>query len=384
MDQVRVGTLPTRLMALRHGADIVYSPEIIDRRLSKSRRVENVLTGTIDYVDEKDGSLTLRIHPSEKSRLVVQLGSSDPENAVLAARRVQRDVAGIDLNCGCPKKFSVVSCMGSALLSEPDRLVSILRALVSNIPLPITCKLRMLPTLPETVALVQRIATTTGVSAIAMHCRYRVERPEQPGHWDVFAPVGEVCSAHGIPLIANGDLFAQADVARMRAGEFGAVSSFMMARAAESNISVFRTEGPRSISEVIPEYIRLALEYDMPFHNAKYVCVQMWSGASTGERKNRLGSSRSFRELCACFDMEEEYDEVIKARLEKATALGRLDLLSKEVQGVLGPDCPYIPNAPYIPTKSNGFPPVDTAARTEESDVDVVDECDLSFSALRL
>lgn len=38
---VRVGTLPSRLLALRYGADIVYSEEIIDWKLLKSYRQVN-------------------------------------------------------------------------------------------------------------------------------------------------------------------------------------------------------------------------------------------------------------------------------------------------------------------------------------------------------
>jgi tRNA-dihydrouridine synthase 2 len=38
---VRVGTLPLRLMALRYGADIVYSPEIIAKKLKNTIRLEN-------------------------------------------------------------------------------------------------------------------------------------------------------------------------------------------------------------------------------------------------------------------------------------------------------------------------------------------------------
>jgi tRNA-dihydrouridine synthase 2 len=38
---VRIGSLPMRLLALRYGADLVFSPEIIDRRLIGSQRVLN-------------------------------------------------------------------------------------------------------------------------------------------------------------------------------------------------------------------------------------------------------------------------------------------------------------------------------------------------------
>ena len=38
---VRIGTLPTRLLAIDCGADLVYSEEIIDWRLLRCKRLEN-------------------------------------------------------------------------------------------------------------------------------------------------------------------------------------------------------------------------------------------------------------------------------------------------------------------------------------------------------
>lgn len=35
---VRVGTLPLRLLALEFGADLVYSPEMVDKRIIASER----------------------------------------------------------------------------------------------------------------------------------------------------------------------------------------------------------------------------------------------------------------------------------------------------------------------------------------------------------
>ena len=48
---VRVGTLPMRWLAAEYGADIVYSEELIDRRLITCHRVDNELLGTTDFVD---------------------------------------------------------------------------------------------------------------------------------------------------------------------------------------------------------------------------------------------------------------------------------------------------------------------------------------------
>lgn len=38
---VRIGTLPMRLLALRYGADIVYSEELIDWKFLRSKRRYN-------------------------------------------------------------------------------------------------------------------------------------------------------------------------------------------------------------------------------------------------------------------------------------------------------------------------------------------------------
>lgn len=36
---VRIGTLPTRLLALEYGASLVWSPEVIDRAMMDAERV---------------------------------------------------------------------------------------------------------------------------------------------------------------------------------------------------------------------------------------------------------------------------------------------------------------------------------------------------------
>lgn len=51
------------------------------------------------------------------------------------------------------------------------------------------------------------------------------------------------------------------------------VSSVMIARAAQWNVSIFRKQGLLPLDEVISEYLKLAVIYDSPATNAKY-CVQ--------------------------------------------------------------------------------------------------------------
>ena len=76
---VRCGTLPLRLLALRYGADTVYSEEIVDKRLVKCRRVENSRLGTIDFVIGQGGNtqLVFRTQRSqEQGKCVFQIGTA--------------------------------------------------------------------------------------------------------------------------------------------------------------------------------------------------------------------------------------------------------------------------------------------------------------------
>lgn len=154
---VRIGTCPTRLIALENGANLVWGPEIVDKAIiGATREVDRtsippfrppstfsgenafadhsrysarldswntVRTGTIKYM--KKGRSIFECHPIEKPYLIFQLGSADPKLAVEAALLVAQDVAGVGLNCGCPKPFSLSGGMGAALLRTPDKICEV-------------------------------------------------------------------------------------------------------------------------------------------------------------------------------------------------------------------------------------------------------------------
>ena len=284
---VRVGTLPMRLLALKYGANIVYSPEIIAQKLVKCKRYENSKLGTVDFMEVAQNDqekLVLRIDESERQKLVVQIGASDPEIALIAAKIVENDCAGIDLNCGCPKNFSIKGNMGAALLESQDLLISILTKLVSGLKIPVTCKIRLLypkdgkTSQERTIELLQK-AERTGIKAIGVHCRFRDERPREPGHQEVF---DELAKSIKIPLIGNGDFYELSDVEKMRNS---AISSFMIARGAQWNPSIFRKEGPLEVFQIMQEYLKIAFQYEMPMHNIKYTLMQMKLGDSILFRK---------------------------------------------------------------------------------------------------
>eukprot|EP00049_Salpingoeca_infusionum_P004158 m.75279 g.75279 ORF g.75279 m.75279 type:complete len:337 (-) comp12442_c0_seq2:1003-2013(-) len=266
---VRMGTLPSRLIALRYGAGLVYTEEIIDSKLALCTRVENPVLNTIDFVTS-DGLVVFRTCAEEKDSVIFQMGTACPESAVNAAKMVQGDVAGIDVNMGCPKPFSVKGGMGAALLSTPAIAADILKAIVEAVDIPVTCKIRLLPTHEETVEFMHLMAST-GISAIGLHGRFRPQRSGTPPHLDRMLQAVKACP---IPVIANGCGPAPKNATEAREwGESVGCSSVMLARAAQRNLSIFRPEGPTSQIDVARELLKLSVQYDNDTVNTKY-CVQ--------------------------------------------------------------------------------------------------------------
>ncbi|KAL2093342.1 hypothetical protein ACEWY4_010654 [Coilia grayii] len=304
---VRVGTLPMRLLALDYGADIVYCEELIDIKMAQCKRIVNEVLDTVDYV-APDDRVMFRTCGRERGRVIFQMGTADPERALTVAKLVQNDVAAIDVNMGCPKEYSTKGGMGAALLSDPDKIEAILTTLVKGLSKPVTCKIRVLPSLEDTVSLVKRIEKT-GVSAIAVHGRMKEERPRHPVHCDYIRAVAEAVS---IPVIANGgslDLVkTHADIAKFR--EAAGASSVMLARSAMWNPSIFCSQGAASVDEVMEEYIKYAVRYDNNAFNTKYCLCQMLRDRVESPMGKQLHLAQTNKEICQVYGMMEYYDKI--------------------------------------------------------------------------
>ncbi|NXL92282.1 DUS2L synthase, partial [Alectura lathami] len=327
---VRVGTLPMRLLALDYGADIVYCEELIDIKMMQCKRVINEVLETVDFVAPNE-RVVFRTCERERRCVVFQMGSADAERALAVAKLVEGDVAGIDINMGCPKEYSTKARMGAALLSDPDKIESILTTLVKGICKPVTCKIRILPSVEDTVNLVKRIEKT-GIAAIAVHGRKfffllfsllerkKEERPQHPVHCDVIRAISEAVS---IPVIANGgshDFIKEyADIETFQKAT--AASSVMIARAAMWNPSVFRKEGPFPLKEVMQDYIKYVLRYDNHYTNTKYCLCQMLREQLETAQGKKLHAAQSMQEICEAFEMSDFYEETTAIFEAKKTSL---------------------------------------------------------------
>lgn len=325
---VRSGECPSRLAALKWGADLVWGPETIDKALIGCTRRVNERTNTIDYTrissngsknplinPEQKESVIYRLHPErEKGRLIHQIGTANPETAVQAAKLIAADVAGIDVNAGCPKPFSTTGGMGAALLKTPDLLASILEALVKEVGGPfeigISVKIRLLDTPEETEALVRKLCKT-GITGLTIHCRTTPMRPRERAIRDQLKMIADVCHEHGVACLMNGDVTSR-DEAMKLAEQYGADGG-MIATAAETNPSCFRADADGGLApweEAVKDYIKTALEVENRWGNTKYLLGQMIPGKSP---KYRLATaSRSYSEIVKHLGHEEELGALAK------------------------------------------------------------------------
>ena len=280
--------------------------------------------GVIEY-KRHDGTIVFSTHPREKERLILQLGSACPRTALEAARLVQQDVRGVDLNCGCPKDFSIKGGMGAALLATPDLLIAILQALLALLApqgIEVSCKIRIAEPLEDTLHLVDRLRTeAVGLSRVAVHARARDNRPRHPARWHVFVAIQRRLA--GIPLIVNGDFFSSYDIARFRQ-EYPSIRGFLIARGAMRNPEIFKdchssdTAMASSLSNPNPDavvpaelfrvawrYLSYARQVENPFRNTKYVLMQMWASNACDLNKCKIGAkllhARAYDDLVQAF-----------------------------------------------------------------------------------
>jgi tRNA-dihydrouridine synthase 2 len=68
-------------------------------------------------------------------------------------------VAGIDVNMGCPMKFSTSGGMGAALMKDPENAQNIMKALYEKFggKIKISCKIRVLENYEKTLEFVEKM-----------------------------------------------------------------------------------------------------------------------------------------------------------------------------------------------------------------------------------
>lgn len=307
---VRAGSLPLRLLSLHYGATTVFSEEIIARKLLGAVRVENAELRTVDFVmANKPDNLVFRTCALEQGKNILQIGSANAAEAVQAAQLVQRDVAGVDLNMGCPEHFSIHGNMGAALLApKPEVAMEILQALRRNLPpsVAVSCKVRLLEDHRHTIEMLQNLEKA-GAEAITIHARRRPERPRDRARWE---ELEEIIQHLSVPVVVNGSVFQYAKDYERILEAAPSASGVMVARGALDDFSAAFCNDKLTPAQICEQYLGVVELCGTNFGNSKWYLSQLLRyRADLGDKQalsQALAKSKTFPDLRAAFGVDSE------------------------------------------------------------------------------
>ncbi len=198
-----------------------------------------------------------------KTPQLVQIFGDDPEAFVEAARFIENETnfSGIDLNMGCPAPKIIRKGAGAALLREPQKVASIVRAVRSSVTLPLTVKIRLGFNDVNVFEIVD-ILSGEGVDAIAVHFRLKADRYLGQAKWEYAAQIRE--RFEGI-FIGNGDLLHASEVRE----KLEIVDAVMIGRGAIRNPLIFAEIAGVDLGEIdlqwcVDRLIELIIQYYPP------------------------------------------------------------------------------------------------------------------------
>ncbi|ABN68330.2 dihydrouridine synthase [Scheffersomyces stipitis CBS 6054] len=292
---VRYSKLPFRELVRNYNTDIVYTPMILAREF-----VRNDIARSSDFTT------------NDKDRcVIVQVGSNNVEDLLKFVEMIHPYVDGIGLNCGCPIKEQVREGIGAALMSEPDLVASMVKAVKEKYgnTVCIETKIRIHPNLDETIAFVKKVEAS-GVDFITVHGRTKNTRSSQPANWDAIKLIKETVS---VPVVANGDCFSLEDAYSI--AEHTGVDGVMSARGILSNPALFA--GYKKTPWAAVEFFwDLATSYGLPFRIIQHHLSEMLDKVIP--RK----SLKEMNETTCLIDMIDWFDThfILKRRGDKGFA----------------------------------------------------------------
>ncbi|MFC1514470.1 tRNA dihydrouridine synthase DusB [Candidatus Omnitrophota bacterium] len=215
-----ISSYPFRKINRKMGLELAYFEMISARALShRSKRTAAMLRSAGDD------------HP-----LGIQLLGKAEQYFLKALERLNAyRFDTLDLNAACPQKMITSNGKGAALLKDPRKLNSLLRAIVKNTSKPVTLKMRLGWDNAKNAVHIALGAEDTGVSAIYIHGRTRMQGYRTGVDYRSIAKVKKKLT---IPVIASGDILS-AQLAKKMLDETG-VDAVAVARGALGNPWIFK------------------------------------------------------------------------------------------------------------------------------------------------
>lgn len=236
--------LAFRLIAREHGARICFF-EMID--------AHSVIHGP-----SRGTKAILKTHEADRP-IAAQILGEDPDIMLRAAGEVMRrsDIAFLDINAACPAKKVIKKKAGAYLLREPKRLFAAIKRLASELPVPVTVKLRLAyaETRCADTEIIARGCEDSGASAIFVHGRTGPQG--YSGEID-YGSIRKIKESVNIPVFGSGNIFTP-ESARMMFESTGC-DGILVARGALGNPWIFASLeayfSPGGIPQVAPRPAR--------------------------------------------------------------------------------------------------------------------------------
>lgn len=278
---VRYSKLPFRALVRHYNCDIVYSPMILAREFVRNgiARLSDFTTNNFD------------------APLIVQVGTNNVTDLLRFVEMIHPYVDAIGINCGCPIKEQVREGIGAALMSEPELVATMVKAVKDKFGSKVTLetKIRIHPDIEETIAFVKKVEAA-GADFITVHGRTKSTRSSQPANFDAIKTVKQAVS---IPVVANGDCFSLEDCNRI--AKITGCDGVMAVRGILANPALFAgySKAPWGCVERFVEY---ATAFGLPYRLTQHHLACMLEGQISKALYKELMECKHLAQLIDFFD----------------------------------------------------------------------------------
>jgi tRNA-dihydrouridine synthase 1 len=234
--------LAFRMLCRRYGATLCFTPMLHARLFGESAKYRRAKFSTV----------------AADRPLIVQFCGNDPEVLLTAARHVEGACEAVDLNLGCPQHIARRGHYGSFLLENADLICRLVAHWSRLLVVPVSCKIRILPSREQTLDLARRIEDA-GCSLLTVHGRTKEQNKERVGacDWDIIRAVKQSVS---IPVIANGGVGTFAEGRRCQE-ETGADAVMSAEAILENPAMVAGISAPPSPTGMALDYLEIVERY---------------------------------------------------------------------------------------------------------------------------
>ena len=350
----RGNNLPFRRLCADFGADVTTSEMGFARNLIKG--------------DPKERTRLRRA--SNEKIYGVQIATNVIDEGVKAGTMAADAGADwVDLNCGCPIYEATRRGLGSALLRKPEKLARLVAGIASQLPIPLTVKVRTGIESPNAANVLKMVELLrdAGAAAVTIHGRTALQRYKKPADWSL---IEGVATTAGVPVIGNGDILTYYEAARrmndhgclaVMVGRGALIKPWIFQEAKEGKelalTALDRVEIYRRLTAYMKEYFgddekgRRKAFYFLPWHLgffARYrslpedifgelslqqpLLSTRWEGAASSELGETLETLPILERLLRC-EYETAHEEIAGALWDSASdaeAVAALERLSNE------------------------------------------------------